>query len=54
MIDYLNFDEIAEFVAEGDAKTTLISEQFDQGLITEEERYSLTVANWRSVDRKVD
>jgi DNA-directed RNA polymerase subunit beta' len=51
--DYLHFDEIAEFIAEGDAKTALISEQFDQGLVTEEERYSLTVAAWRSVDRKV-
>ena len=51
--DYLHFDEIAEFVAEGDAKTALISDQFDQGLITEEERYSLTVANWRAVDKKV-
>ena len=51
--DYLHFPEIAEFVAEGDAKTTLISEQFDDGLITEEERYSLTVAAWRNVDRQV-
>jgi DNA-directed RNA polymerase subunit beta' len=51
--DYVQFPDIAEFVAEGDAKTTLISEQFDQGLVTEDERYSLTVAAWRSVDRKV-
>lgn len=51
--DYLHFDEIAEFVAEGDDKTTLISEQFDEGLITEEERYNLTVANWRAVDSKI-
>jgi DNA-directed RNA polymerase subunit beta' len=51
--DYLHFDEIAEFVAEGDAKTALISEQFDQGLITDDERYSLTVASWRAVDRNV-
>ena len=51
--DYLHFDEVSEFVAEGDAKTALISEQFDQGLITEEERYSLTVASWRAVDSKV-
>jgi len=51
--DYLHFDEIAEFVAEGDAKTALISDQFDQGLITEDERYSLTIASWRSVDRNV-
>lgn len=51
--DYVNFDEIGEFVAEGDAKTTLISEQFDQGLITDEERYGLTVAAWRNVDNNV-
>jgi DNA-directed RNA polymerase subunit beta' len=51
--DYIQFEEISEFVAEGDAKTALISEQFDQGLVTEDERYSLTVAAWRNVDRKV-
>jgi DNA-directed RNA polymerase subunit beta' len=51
--DYVQFEEISEFVAEGDAKTALISDQFDQGLITEEERYSLTVAAWRAVDRRV-
>lgn len=51
--DYLHFEEISEFVAEGDAKTALISEQFDQGLITDEERYNLTVAAWRGVDRQV-
>ena len=51
--DYLHFPEIAEFVAEGDAKTALISDQYDQGLITEEERYNLTVAAWRHVDRQV-
>lgn len=51
--DYLSFDETEMFIAEGDAKTTLISEQFDQGLITEEERYSLTVASWRKVDRNI-
>ena len=53
MDDYIQFDETKDFVAEGDAKTTLISEQFDQGLITEEERYNLTVSTWRSVDRKI-
>ena len=51
--DYVQFSEISEFVAEGDAKTALISEQFGQGLITEEERYSLTIAAWRSVDRRI-
>ncbi len=51
--DYLNFEEISEFVTEGDERTAQISDQFDQGLITEDERYNLTVAAWRGVDRKV-
>ena len=51
--DYVHFDEISEFVAEGDAKTALISDQYDQGLITDDERYNLTVGAWRSVDGQV-
>lgn len=51
--DYLHFGEISEFIAEGDARTTLISEQYDQGLITEDERYNLTVGAWRNVDNQV-
>ncbi len=51
--DYVHFPEIADFVAEGDAKTALISEQYDQGLITDEERYNLTVGAWRAVDNNV-
>ena len=51
--DYVVFPETSEFVAEGDAKAALISEQFDDGLITEEERYSLTVGAWRATDRKI-
>ena len=51
--DYVQFEETGKFVIEGDEKTSMISEQFDQGLITEEERHSLTVAAWRAVDRKI-
>ena len=51
--DYVHFEEINQFVDEGDDRTTLISEQYDQGLITDEERYNLTVAAWRNVDRQV-
>jgi len=52
--DYISFDEINEFIAEGDAKSALISEQYDQGLITDDERYTLTVSTWRQVDGKVE
>lgn len=51
--DYVHFEEVDTFIAEGDAKTALISEQFDQGLITDEERYNLTLSTWRNVDRQV-
>lgn len=51
--DYVQFPEISQFVDEGDEKTALISEQFNQGLITNEERYNLTISNWRSVDKKI-
>ncbi len=51
--DYPTYPEIQDFIAEGDAKTALIQEQYDQGLVTEEERYNLTVANWRDIDNKI-
>ena len=51
--DYPTYPEIQDFIAEGDAKTALIQEQFDQGLVTEEERYKLTVENWRDIDDKI-
>ena len=51
--DYVQFDKTHEFIAEGDTKTALIADQFDEGLITEEERYDLTVTVWRAVDRKI-
>ncbi len=50
--DYVQFDDIDDFIAEGNAKTALMFEQRDQGLITDEERYNLTVSAWRNVDRQ--
>ena len=54
MDDYETSDEISRFVAEGDEKAAIISDQYDEGLITEDERYNLTVNNWRAVDGKVE
>jgi len=51
--DYLQFDEVTEMIEEGNKKATLIAEQFDEGLISEDERYSLTVAGWRAVTRDI-
>ena len=51
--DYPTYDEIDDFIAEGDAKTAMIQEQFNDGLVTDEERYKLTIANWRDIDKKI-
>ena len=51
--DYPTYDEIDDFIAEGDAKTALIQQQFNDGLVTDEERYKLTIANWRDIDKKI-
>ena len=51
--DYPTYDEIDDFIAEGDAKTALIQQDYNDGLTTEEERHKLTIANWRDIDRKI-
>jgi len=51
--DYPTYPEIQDFIAEGDSKTAMIQDQFNQGLMTNEERYKLTVANWRDIDGKI-
>lgn len=42
-------EKIPEIIASGDAKTTLIQEQYDQGLLTDQERYNLIIDNWHRV-----
>ena len=51
--DYPTYEEIDDFIAEGDAKTALIQQDYNDGLTTEDERYKLTIANWRDIDRKI-
>ena len=51
--DYPTYDEIDDFIAEGDAKTALIQQDYNDGLTTDEERYKLTIANWRDIDKKI-
>ena len=51
--DYPTYDEIDDFIAEGDAKTALIQEQYNEGLLTEDERHKLTINNWRDIDGKI-
>jgi len=51
--DYPYYPEIDEFLAEGEGVSAQISGQFEEGLITEDERYRLTVSNWRNIDGKI-
>lgn len=51
--DYPTYDEIDDYIAEGDAKTALIQQQYNDGLVTEEERHKLTVATWRDIDKQI-
>ncbi|HKX23833.1 MAG TPA: DNA-directed RNA polymerase subunit beta' [Candidatus Saccharimonadales bacterium] len=53
MTDYFEVENLDVVIGEGDERAAKISDQYEQGLITEDERYSLTVASWRAVDKKV-
>ncbi len=51
--DYPTYPEIADFIAEGDATTAQIQDQFNQGLLTDAERKNLTVKTWRNIDDRI-
>jgi DNA-directed RNA polymerase subunit beta' len=52
--DYPTIPEVSSLIAEGDAKVAVIADQFNQGMLTEEERYQLTIENWHDVDSKIE
>lgn len=53
MEDFQKVKNLDKLQGEGDAKTAAISEQFDQGFITDEERFRLTIENWSKVESQV-
>ncbi len=53
MADYFDVPEIDGIIKEGESQAAKISDQYEKGLITDEERYHLTVGAWRTIDRKV-
>lgn len=54
MTDYFELPELPGVIAEGDSRTAKISGQYEEGLITNDERRSLTIETWRGVDKKID
>ena len=53
MDDYSDLENLDEILEKGEVKATEISAQYDQGLITDEERYRLTVQAWMDADKEV-
>lgn len=53
MGDFESIDGLPDILKEGDARGAGISDQYDQGFITDEERHRLTVENWTKIDMRV-
>ena len=51
--DYPTYPKIQEFIAEGDSNTADIQNQYNEGLLTDDERQKRTIANWRDIDTKI-
>lgn len=53
MGDFSDIDGLQAIIEKGEDKGAEISTQYDQGFITDEERYRLTVDNWLDIDAEV-
>ena len=53
MGDFSPIDGMDVKISEGEERAAAISEQYEQGFITDEERYRLTVENWTKIDTQV-
>ncbi len=53
MNDYFDIPEMQDIIDGGDERSAQISDQYENGLITDEERYNLTVETWREIDKKI-
>lgn len=54
MSDFADLKTLDGLVADGEAKATKISQQFEAGFITDDERYRLTVETWTEIDARVE
>lgn len=53
MGDFSDIKGLDDVLKEGEDRATQISDQYDQGFITDDERYRLTVETWKDTDSKV-
>ncbi len=54
MDDFSDLKNLQSIVEEGEERATEVSRQYSEGLITDEERYRLTVEAWTDVDSRVE
>ncbi|MBI2285680.1 DNA-directed RNA polymerase subunit beta' [Candidatus Saccharibacteria bacterium] len=54
MEDFRDLTELNRIVDSGEKKATEISKQFNDGFITDDERYRLTIEAWTDVDAEVE
>ena len=53
MDDFSDVEGVKTILSDGEKKAKDISDQYEQGFITNDERYRLTVENWMKADAKV-
>jgi DNA-directed RNA polymerase subunit beta' len=53
MSDFVDVKKLDEILDAAEVRATKISEQYDQGFITNDERYRLTIETWTDSDTKV-
>lgn len=53
MSDFVDIEQLDEILEAGEKRAAAVSDQFDQGFITEEERYRLTIETWTNADTKI-
>jgi len=53
MTDFNDVEGLEDIMKAGENRSAEISSQYDQGFITNDERYRLTVENWKNADNEV-
>lgn len=53
MSDFVDVTELGSILDKGEERAAAISEQYDQGFITDDERYRLTIETWTGADTKI-
>ncbi len=53
MSDFVDVKKLHEILDKSEERATAVSRQYDQGFITDDERYRLTIETWTEADSKV-